>query len=214
MDVAAVAPVLEGIAAVLAGATDGGERQGHLSDARRRCSGLAELAPAAVAGASKPVVDDHLAAALEAVEGSSESLVEGVRRLAPQLHWFRSYPDVEPGDPVMDRFLDNYAYTVIAGPTGDRWPESPVDADDTVVGLTLQAPGIFYPAHAHPAVELYGVIGGSGAWKRGDEDWVTRKPGSAFVHVAHETHIMETHEEPMLSWFVWTSDLDGTVDLV
>lgn len=206
MNVDSVPPLLGGITSVLSAAVDDDHRQFHLADAAQRLAALGAAQP--IVGERQPVIDDHLAAALSATDGAEPSFVEHVKVVAPHLHWVRSYPALEPGDPVMDRFVANYAYTVLAGPASDRWPRSPVVTDDIVVGLTLQAPGIYYPAHHHPAVELYGVVGGAGSWMRGADGWVTRRPGSAFVHAAGEAHAMETHDQPMLSWFVWLNDFN------
>ena len=211
MNASSVGPLLDGLASLLAAAADSHDRQPYLSEAHGRVAALRGAQP--IVGERPAVVDLHLASALEMTDGSAPSFLEHVAAIAPDLHWVRSYPDLVPGDDVMDRFVANYAYTVLAGPAADRWPRSPVTTDDVVVGLTLQAPAIFYPAHSHPAVELYGVIGGAGSWQRTD-DWVPRRPGSAFVHLSNEAHAMETHELPMLSWFVWLNDFDVAPVLV
>jgi len=159
------------------------------------------------------VVSQHLADAAAATSTAMASFAADIATYGRELHWSESYRDLPRGDATIDRFRDNYAYCLLSHPGQERWGEAPFRCADFALGFTLQAPDIFYPAHSHAAIELYGVIGGSGEWQRSDGAWVARKPGSSLAHLAKESHAMRTGTEAMLSCFVWISDLDAAVTM-
>jgi quercetin dioxygenase-like cupin family protein len=68
------------------------------------------------------------------------------------------------------------------------------------------APHTNYPAHAHPALELYHVISGRARWTAGGtvED---RRPGDFILHPSGIRHAMSTSEEPLLTIYTWTGDV-------
>lgn len=109
--------------------------------------------------------------------------------------------------PKYRHFLDNYAFTVLVGPA-QHGLESLYHDSALLCGLTIQAPGIYYPAHAHPAIEIYAVAGGTARWLRGKEGWTPRPPGSVILHESGVAHALETGDEPTLALFAWVSDLD------
>lgn len=159
------------------------------------------------------VVSTHLAAAAEASTPPTAAFANEIARVGQQLEWTEAYRELPRGDEVIDRFRDNYAYCVLSHPGYDRWGGAPFRTAAFALGFTLQGPNIFYPAHSHAAVELYGVIGGAGEWQRSDGEWVERQSGSSLAHLPHESHAMRTTAQPMLSCFVWTSDLESAVTM-
>jgi Dimethlysulfonioproprionate lyase len=124
-------------------------------------------------------------------------------------HPTRSYDN----EPSMAAFLPRYAVGLIVGPDsfGRRCPYF---SDDVFLGVSLQAPGTDYAAHAHQAVELYYILAGSVDWRQGDGAWRRKAPGEFVRHEAHEPHAMRTGEEPLLALFAWVSDVMSGVYLV
>ena len=157
---------------------------------------------------SLPVVEAHLAGAVEAADDPhARRLAEAVLAHAPALTWFdpsSSYGD----DPRLDDFFGGYGVACFVGPDF-RGYRMPYDSDELLIGVTLQAPDLHYPAHAHAAVELYYVIGGRVEWRQGDGRWRRLGPGAFVLHESEEPHAMQTRDEPLLALFAWVSDLDS-----
>jgi quercetin dioxygenase-like cupin family protein len=76
-----------------------------------------------------------------------------------------------------------------------------------LLGFTLIAPHTNYPAHAHPAIELYLVVAGAASWRLGDAQAEIRPPGSVIVHPSRAPHAMITGAGPLLALFTWRGDL-------
>ena len=141
----------------------------------------------------------------------AERLVTALAAEPDAVAWYRSksYDD----EPSMADFLSRYAVAVILGP--DRFGRRcPYFSDRATLGVTLQAPNVDYPAHAHEAVEIYYILAGSADWQQGDGGWQRKAPGDFVLHKAHEPHAMRTGEEPLLAMFAWVSDLMSDVYLV
>jgi len=98
-------------------------------------------------------------------------------------------------------FLDGYGYCELLGPTGH------VREASVAMGLLLLAPGITYPAHAHPARETYAVVAGRAQWCQGDGGWRVRSPGDRIEHASNEPHAMRTVAEPLLAAYLWHDHL-------
>jgi len=132
----------------------------------------------------------------------SAALAAATRAAEGALAWHPAYPQLA-GDPRYADFLAGYSYADVAGPRG------PFVTPDMAAFLTVQAPGVTYPAHAHPAFEVYYIIAGRAEWKRGGEDWRFREPGTFIVHLSGQAHAMRTGAEPLLAAAVWLDHLDG-----
>ncbi len=156
---------------------------------------------------SLPTVERYLGACLDqAADNGNGGLAAAIRESAPLLAWQTARHDYD-GIPELAEFVANFGYLPIMGP--DVYgPMNLVPCNEVFFGLSLQAPHIHYPAHGHAAIELYYVIAGKAAWRRGGEDWVTRPPGSFILHDPEVPHAMETFDEPLLTFFAWVSDLD------
>ncbi len=162
---------------------------------------------------SQPVVEAHLAGAVEAADDPhARRLAEAVLAHAPALTWTDSRSGYG-NDPRLDHFFDGYGVACFVGPDfrGNRMP---YDSDELLIGVTLQAPNLHYPVHAHAAVELYYVIGGRVEWRQGDGQWRRLGPGAFILHESEEPHAMQTRDEPLLALFAWVSDLDSAVRIV
>jgi quercetin dioxygenase-like cupin family protein len=144
-----------------------------------------------------PVIATHhpatryLVAATQGCQG-----LEALQRIGPSLSWRHGY-DPHPSRPGLEHGL---AWAEIVGPA------APLRHAALCVGFLLMAPHTAYPAHAHPAVELYHVISGRALWTAGDAVAV-RRPGDFILHPSGISHAMTTAEEPLLTIYTWTGDV-------
>ncbi len=111
-----------------------------------------------------------------------------IAELSARLPWERS---TKAGRP-MPGFDRGHCYCTLVGP--NCW----VPMDDLYVGLYIQAPNVFYPAHQHAAEELYFTLAGTGDWAKGPRDpkpkhFVPMPPGVFIRHKPWQPHAMETH---------------------
>ena len=145
----------------------------------------------------------YLTAALDLAEaGPAATVAAAARPFAAALgwrHWYRV-------DDRLPDFSQSYAHAEIVGPLG------PVVSQDLRCGLILMAPHTLYPSHAHSAVELYLVLGGSAEWQRGAEPWARRPPGAFILHPTRIGHAMRSGAEPLLALYAWHGVLES--DLV
>lgn len=117
-----------------------------------------------------------------------------------QLHWFTMYADYA-GNAEIDTLRSGYAVLRITGPAAAWF------ADDLTTAVTLQAPNLHYPPHAHKQREIYGVIGGEADWQRGAEPWIRRQPGEVFFHPSGVRHATRTFDQPLLAFASWLDDV-------
>ena len=108
------------------------------------------------------------------------------------LDWHYHYPERRD-------LAANIGFAELIGPAG------PLRSDKIRVGFTFMAPGIFYPLHDHPAVELYFVLSGRAQWTRGTIT-AGQDPGTTILHASMEPHAMETATEPLLALYLWTGE--------
>ena len=157
-----------------------------------------------------PVVDWHLrtACGLSGESGSpTRALADAVLIDAALLRWIDMYEQYDD-EPDMAVFRRSYAYTPLIGPDG------PLPCGDLYMGISLQGPDIYYPPHAHRAVETYAIIGGMGDWKRGLEPWTSRPPGDLILHPSGIRHAMQSNAEPLLALGFWTTDIESPIVIV
>lgn len=94
-----------------------------------------------------------------------------------------------------------HAFVEIVGPDGHL-------KDDTLrMGIYLQKPEVFYPAHFHNAEEVYFVLSGTALWQCGEEPFAPQKPGSLIHHLANQPHAMHTQQETLLAFWGWSGDI-------
>jgi mannose-6-phosphate isomerase-like protein (cupin superfamily) len=141
---------------------------------------------------------DYLAEALElGVAGPEWAIATGLPQLTQRFHWTYGYPR-DSRYPGLERQV---AFTEVLGRTG-IW-----SSQRMLLGFTLIAPHTHYPAHAHPAIELYLVIAGAATWALGDAPAEILPPGSVIIHPSGAPHAMTTGAEPLLALFTWRGDL-------
>ncbi|GIK98573.1 MAG: hypothetical protein BroJett029_27820 [Alphaproteobacteria bacterium] len=145
----------------------------------------------------------HLAAALAALRGTAmDALAAPVAELASEAFWTQN-PNYRRRPPAPG-FLDGYGYFVLAGPADG--PPAFVECTGLACGLLLLAPGTLYPAHRHPAAELYVPLSG-GEWQRGEGDWRSEPPDAVIRHEPDAMHAMRAGDTPLLAAYLWMGEL-------
>jgi quercetin dioxygenase-like cupin family protein len=125
--------------------------------------------------------------------------------------WFRgNAPNSKAGEG------SKYYYTQLVGPKkpGYEYITSGLNAANMQMGTLALMPGATYPAHNHPAREIYFVIEGEADWFVDDEkQHVT--PGSIIMHRPYAVHgWTATGGQPLkVMWVQWT-DGDESPELM
>lgn len=127
-------------------------------------------------------------------------------------------PETQPMLDVLAEVLPNLPWKYNYEPRGDMpdlgvkmaWgeiigPEAPYRCSSFCFGFTMIAPDSLYPAHFHPAVELYYVLSGTAEWTLNGKA-ALQKPGSFILHPANAVHAMRTGKEPLLAMYTWSGD--------
>ena len=142
----------------------------------------------------------HWEPALALADARSASIAAALAPLGDVFHWVQNpnYSDAAMGE----GYMDNYAYANLAG------GRSLLGGGDYALGVLLLGPGMTYPPHAHPADEIYYVVGGRAEWQRGDEPWTPRAPGSLIHHPSGLVHATRTGSEPLLALYFWWGDIE------
>ena len=114
--------------------------------------------------------------------------------------WFSMY-ETYADDPEIVPLRSGYAVIRLTG------PQAPWFSDGLTTAVTLQAPHVLYPPHAHKQREVYGVIGGVAEWQRGAEPWLYRNSGERIHHPSGVRHATRTGEQPLLAFASWLDDV-------
>ena len=132
-----------------------------------------------------------------AKHGSSETanLLKALKPALPFLPWKYNY---EPR-PDMPDLGNQMGWGEILG------PEAPFHDDHFCYGFTLLGKNTFYPAHYHPATELYVVLSGHAEWTLDGVSKV-RGPGEFILHPSNHVHSMQTRDEPLLALYTWSGE--------
>lgn len=134
----------------------------------------------------------HLPAALAGLERDAPDIAALLRPLADGLPWRYGY---EASADMPDLHL-NMGWAEFVGPA------APWRSDEVCLGVALIGANTHYPAHQHPAVELYHVLTGVAEWS---SHW--RRPGAFILHDSNQTHAMRTGDEPLLALYTWSGDV-------
>ncbi len=156
------------------------------------------------------IVDAHLetACASSGRHGSSShGVAEALLAVADQLAWRASSKDRKDG-PDVAIFSRNFTASTVIGEGGL------LPSDKVTAGFSLQGRDTYYPPHAHDAEESYWIIGGKGDWKVDTKPWFAVQPGDGIYHGPRARHAMQTNEQPLLTVWLWTSDLNSEVLIV
>lgn len=85
-------------------------------------------------------------------------------------------------------------------------PGAPIPSDTLLFGLFYQAPGSYYPLHAHNAAETYTVLSGSALWQAGDRRFATNI-AEPIHHPPNLPHAMRAGPEGFLAMWRWSGDI-------
>jgi len=153
------------------------------------------------ARSSLPVLR-HWPRSLELVGDSAAApVLPWLRALAPALDWIQN-PNYR-ANPPSPEFLENYGYAQLAGPA--QVPTL-LETGACAFGLLLLGPGLLYPSHRHPAVELYLPLT-PGEWQRGPEPWRAVPAGTPIHHPSGLAHATRAGAGPLLALYLWQGDL-------
>ncbi|MBL9051673.1 MAG: hypothetical protein JNK19_16295 [Tabrizicola sp.] len=85
-------------------------------------------------------------------------------------------------------------------------PEGPIPALAFRFGLFYQAPGIYYPLHAHEAAETYTILSGNALWQAGDRRFPTAI-AEPIHHPPNLPHAMRAGPDGFLAIWRWSGDI-------
>jgi len=154
------------------------------------CSGLAAATPLPPAPRLIP------AAALLIDALPRTAFGAAIAKATPLFAW-RQNPNYSAAS-MGEAFMAGYGYVEFAGPK-----EALFHAPDIRVGLLLLGPHVHYPAHAHPAEEIYHPLTERGLWRRGQEDWRIVPAGRAIHHPPMIVHETKATESTLLALYCW-----------
>lgn len=159
---------------------------------------------------SFPVVNDCLDAVAPTAGqyGTNARMIgEAVIKAKDQFKWNLWEGEGSP-EPDLEAFKNRFAWCSLIGSHG------PLISDKVEAGLTIQAPDVYYPPHAHQAVETYWILGGDGDWKVGSDPWFAVESGAVVHHESGIRHAMQTNHSALLTVWLWTSHLDSRLVFV
>jgi hypothetical protein len=151
----------------------------------------------------------YLADALAVGGDAASPLIAPLQRLAPLFIWTQN-PNYRRNPPSAS-FLDNYGYAVIAGP--EHGAPALLHHPDLAFGLLLLGPHTTYPAHQHPASEIYVPLGPA-EWLRGEEPFTEREAASVIHHPPNLAHATRSGALPLAALYLWAGDLSTYARLV
>ena len=130
---------------------------------------------------------------------------------SPLIRWIEELKALKPALPFLP-WKYNYEPRADMPDLGNRmgWgeilgPEAPYHDEHFCFGFTLLGKNTLYPAHYHPATELYVVLSGLAVWTLDGVSKV-RGPGEFILHPSNHVHSMQTNEEPLLALYTWSGD--------
>lgn len=186
------------------------EKEGEAAagDARRAIALMREESLAACeTAAASTTACIHWEAVLAMAEASGQAPAAGaLRRIGPALRW-KSLKEYY-GAPAAG-LSDDMAACFVTGQEGGLFATRTYG-----LFLLLLGPYTLYPLHAHPMIELYYPLAGTADWKRGDEDWTPKTPGTFIHHPSGVAHATRPDTEPMLAFGVVFGDLGTPASLV
>lgn len=143
---------------------------------------------------------------LRHLEGALPSLPREAHRFGRHL---RALADALPSSAfyLTDRWSRAFVHDIAA--LRLVGPKSPLYSRRLKAGVFLMGPGVYYPAHAHAAAELYLPVSGGLRFSRGGSGGPGefRKPGEPVYHRPHQPHAMESGGWSVLLLYLWMGDL-------
>ncbi len=134
----------------------------------------------------------------EAIQFGSPETAQVLKALKPALPFLPWKYNYEPRADMPD-LGNRMGWGEILG------PEAPYHDEHFCFGFTLLGKNTFYPAHYHPATELYVVLSGHAEWTLDGVSKV-RNPGEFILHPSNHVHSMRTNDEPLLALYTWSGE--------
>ena len=158
--------------------------------------------PAPVHAARVPVCDWLARSAPEpSAAGAQTALLTVLLNVLPRLAWARN------SGYCNEDFLNRYGYCELVG--DGPWPSSRVR-----VGVLLLAPHTHYSLHAHPAEEIYWLLGGAAHWWVGSDAPREMVSGDTVHHPSTVAHAMRTAAAPLLALYCWCGAIAAPAQLL
>jgi quercetin dioxygenase-like cupin family protein len=133
-------------------------------------------------------------------EAAGLRLLETAAATAGWAAWTEFYQE----DEWTRSFVHRFAGGTVVGPS------APWRVDHVIVDIFVYGPEIDYPAHAHPAEEVYLILGGDARFRVGtDGDYRPLPPGAISHHRPDEPHAIRVGPEPILGVVMYRGDLKG-----
>lgn len=123
----------------------------------------------------------------------AREVLASLRDFLPIAYW-RQNPNYATAP---DTFLSGYGYVELIG------PGAYVENEDVRLGILALAPHVLYPAHSHPAREVYYAMSSGSRWWREGESWRVREAGEVIYHSSERAHASQAGAEPLVAIYVW-----------
>jgi hypothetical protein len=149
--------------------------------------------------AATPLASAPRALAVSALLGNAlpdATIGAAIAQAVHLFHW-RQNPNYTAAN-MGAAFMAGYGYVEFAGPK-----EALFHAPDIRVGLLLLGPQLHYPAHSHPAEEIYHPLTEGGLWRRGQEEWRAVPTGHAIHHGPMVPHETKATNRTLLALYCW-----------
>ena len=133
-------------------------------------------------------------------DGRGRAIIDAAATAAGWAAWTEFYRE----DDWSRSFVHHFAGGTVAGPT------APWHVDHLVLDVFVYGPNIDYPAHAHPAEEVYLILGGTAEFKIGaDPQYRPLRAGDVTYHSPNLPHAIRIGEEPVVGVVMYRGDLEG-----
>lgn len=113
------------------------------------------------------------------------------------------------------RWRDTYRHTAIGADLHRHFgcyellgQDAPYGTEEMRGFLVYQRPGYHYPAHHHPAEEIYLVVAGEAEFHLDGHASRRLGPGGTVFHPSGVAHALTTHDSPVLAWVLWRGEMD------
>ncbi len=120
-------------------------------------------------------------------------------------HGWRQNPNYR-AHPPSGTFLANYGYLECVGPDA-AWRVT-----EFRLGFLLLGRKTLYPAHRHPAEEIYLPLGPA-RWFRQGEDWQEKAGGAVIHHPPHCGHATESGIAPLAAIYLWRGEVTKAAEI-
>ena len=116
---------------------------------------------------------------------------------SPHAKWRETYK----GTQITGDFMDRFGCYCLIG-TGGAFTSAKISSYVVYMPAHLD-----YPAHHHPAEEMYLMLSGSATFQCGQAAPETLQAGQSSQHASNEPHATKTGASPMLAYVVWRNNL-------